>query len=1159
MGTSYDINCWAEYIQRCIQCQTLLYPEQLLESEVFHLPEQLFKQVFSNFRILQQASQASLEDTYIDTIVQQYISNLQKRSEYKFATKLVQDCSGQMRWESETDDATRPGAVVWCRLDCKNYRSVTAIPTDQSKPPIKMESLASRRLGFHGDVVRVDTINKCVLLDDETENAICQTHFGASFLCRVDPKNPIMFFPLDIKHPKFVNLPSLTRRKDGVVCFDPKSLNSIPKVNNFIPLECAVKMLFVVKFLGWRKQFFYPLGIIVGSLPSGNSPIIGDMALQIAHNIPLTPQRVFTDCPIPNVKGPISSQPAFTDAFTIDPQGSTDHDDAITCKLLKKSSNSEEYQIGVHITNVQQYIQKDSELDKEALQIGCAVYSSHDKCVCKMLPQSLVKASSLSEHKPQNAFSVLAQVVFKKGAVHSVHNTTITESTVTSKLELTYPEAQLLIDKSRMNHHLTAKVVCYDQSCDQLHGALAITDQLQILWKFASFLRHQRLGKGAYCFVVDEPDKELHPEAHYLIEELMIWANENVGKKLLRTFPDSTILRTQDAPDKEELRSMMEVHRSIMATSLALRSYVPPNPNHRGESVLILQTSFAHIREKLQSGSIKQALNCIQFEYLHPQLAVVHAHFRKLQSPANYTVSTIRQKDYRHDTLKCKSYTHFTSPIRRYVDVVAQRQLHAALSGQNNPYSVDELENISVTCKKATRRANNYERDVNRLLLANEFQQSSKQFLGIVMKVEEGKLYFCFPDLSLKKYYSQEDIHLKTLNATTISQHNAPVASADQKSLTPQQSVVDEQQASWKAKVCSFSGSPQNFLANDLQFCSDDVSQGKIEITLFVPELGVEANQTSRLMEKKLSAVSSLLTCTIPLHIWSEAQSWLEKDPKSLNPKAMLKKFQPSKQVHAAITNPVYPDSPLWLYKVCRSLQTYGVMKVQLCASSVQKRQTMILTPHVQLLEVAPGLSICIQHNSNPVECFTDKPTQTASKEKYYDIREYFTKWEKVMLAEAAHNSITDGELLFIKDVTLIWPKLSKQIDSNGQVYYQLPIPAERKENCVCMEAPRSFMKSSYDFFKFTQGDLVCVRYNMKEANGNDIRCVFHMVIDRVDLEFEDNGAKRVQEITKARVYFKFVSESSNYISCKVENLLQQRLVALPCEVQLIPLSLPYR
>ena len=1123
----------------------LFYPEQMLESEICHLPgtvERLFKQVFSNSRILQQATQLSLEDTYIDTIVQEYISSLQKRGEYKFATKLVQDCSGQMSWESETDDVARPGTIVWCRLDCRNYRSVTAIPTDQSKPHIKMESLASRRLGFHGDVVKVDTINKCVLLDDETENAICKTHFGASFLCRVDPKNPIMFCPLDIKHPKFVNLPSLTRRKDGVVCFDPKTLNGIPKMNNFIPLECAVKMLFVVKFLGWRKKFFYPLGIIVGALSSGNSPIVGDMALQIAHSVPLTPPQAFSDCPMPNVKGPAVSQPAFTDAFTIDPQGSTDHDDAITCKLLKKMSKSKEYQIGVHITNVQQYVEKDSELDKQAFQIGCAAYRSHDKCVGKMLPQILVNASSLTEHKPQNAFSVLAQVIVKKGAVHSVHSTTIVESTVNSKLKLTYTEAQLLIDESRKDHHLTAKVVQYDQSCDQLHGALTITEQLQILWKVASFLRHQRLRKGAYCFVLDEPENELHPEAHYLIEELMIWANESVGKRLLQTFPDSTVLRTQDAPDEKELQSMIEVHGSIMATSLALCSYVPPN--HRGESLRILQTSLARIQEKLQSGSVKQALNCIQFEHLHPQLAVVHTRFRKIQSPSNYTVSKMQQKRYWHDTLKSKNYTHFTSPIRRYIDIVVQRQLHAALSGQNNPYSTDELENISLRCKEATRRANNYERDVNRLLLASRFQQSSEQFLGIVMKVEEGKLHFCFPDLSLKKHYSQEVVHLKTLSATTISQHSEPVASAARP--TPQ---LDEKQASWKAKVCSFSGSPQRFLANDLQLCSSDTSQGKVEIILFVPELGNEANQTSRLMEKKLSAVSSPLTCTIPLHIWSEAQSWLEKDPKSLNPKAMLKQFQPSKQVHAAVTNPVYPYSPLWLYKVCRSLQAYEVMKVQLCASLVQERQ-MILTPRVQLLEAAPGLNICIQHNSSPAECFTDKPTLTASKEKYRDMKEYFVKWEKVLLAEAAHNSITDGELLFIKDVTLIWPKLTRQIDSNGQIYYQLPMPADRKEECVCMEPPRGFMNSSYDFFRFTQGDLVCVRYKITEENGSDVRCVFHMVIDHVDLQREDH---------EARVYFKFVSESSNYISCKVEKVLQQRPSALSCEVQFIPLTLPYR
>ena len=213
-------------------------------------------------------------------------------------------------------------------------------------------------------------------------------------------------------------------------------------------------------------------------------------------------------------------------------------------------------------------------------------------------------------------------------------------------------------------------------------------------------------------------------------------------------------------------------------------------------------------------------------------------------------------------------------------------------------------------------------------------------------------------------------------------------------------------------------------------------------------------------------------------------------------------------------------------------------------------RQDASLAPCIQLLEVGPGLSICIQHNDRPAECFTDKLTVNASKKAYASIQEYFQSWEQVILAEAAISSITDSELLLIKDVSLIWPKLSMQIESNGQVYYQLHIPESEMEAGVCMKLPKQFVKSSYDFFKFNEGDLACVRYNIKESST---KFVLHMIVYHVKHLYTES-----RDLVGIDVYLKIAGQKSNYISSAMKEVLT-RGAPPRCEVQLIPLSLPYQ
>ena len=1177
MGSHFKTNCWTEYIRRCIQCQSFELPRNYAPSDAQNLPKiigQICEKVFLSENI-QQAKAESFDTNEVDIIVERYLSDLNERREYKIATQLVQSPSGDISWVEQKSAQECEDGIVWCQLECKGFRKAVARPIN---PNDAVRHAISRRKGaMHGGMVKVDIIRKCVLFDEDTEQALASTHFGVSYLCRVDPKNPILFFPLDQRYPKFVNLPVLSvRAKNGVVCFDPKSINGSAKVNNFIPLEVATKMLFMVKFLGWQRKRSYPLGIIVAALPPGHSPYTGELLLRISNNIPLA------SC--------IDQQPhvsaledththAFTGAFTIDPEGSPDHDDALTCRLVSKTDKSNVYEIGVHIINVQKYIPKDSDLDKKACQRGCAAYRSPDHCISCMLPEKMIQNDlSISEGSTRHTLSVIVQYsVDNEGTIEETRNSiTFIESKVQSNLALTYEEAQkLLFKESKFSSDPLfsdyGKVAQYN-SQSLSSNKLRIEYQLSVLWKIALYIRQRRIGKdAAYSLIIEDSDDQRCPEAHILIQELMIWTNKHVAIKLLNDFPEKTVLRIQKKPSEEEFINLRKQHGAAMAISLALRSYVdvgetPVDQFH------VLSSIYTKIREHIDKGQIRDVLHHLQFEHLHPQIAVAIVGLRQSRRScgADYVVSTADEKEYWHDTLQCAQYTHFTSPIRRYIDIAVQRLLHAAIHNKTCPYTRKELQQICWQTKEAVKRSNNYDREVKRLDLVIQLRNIGQQHVSLVQQItEDAEVELTFTDPLLRVLYQRErSIALKHLNALSIPtqerEQSGPVMNSSpvQCSHNCKQELYANDPVIWQAKVSSFQGTARSFISNPMlqliknssQFDSD--CNRYAEISLLSLENGI-VSESSNLIANKMIAKILPLTQVVPGSKWAQLQQIIKDDVFDNDPDYVTNTI--TKVFSSANDNPsnvmTYPalmnsPSPMWIYKLHRPIHVSEVLKVQLTSSCLE----YVPSPTLQLVEVGPELRICVQHNCNPCECFADKLVKDASKRNYKSMEEYFRCWEQVLLYEAVIESLTESELLFIRDISLKWPKLENECDSLGQVSYKLVIPARQRKAGVVMEIPKEFMTISHDFFTFTVGDLLCVRYYI-EKNGETVGFVLHMIIHHIDTD--PKITKRNDRPEKVNVYLKFVGNTSNFISPQVAELLASS--DTKCEVQLLPLTLPFR
>ena len=137
------------------------------------------------------------------------------------------------------------------------------------------------------------------------------------------------------------------------------------------------------------------------------------------------------------------------------------------------------------------------------------------------------------------------------------------------------------------------------------------------------------------------------------------------------------------------------------------------------------------------------------------------------------------------------------------------------------------------------------------------------------------------------------------------------------------------------------------------------------------------------------------------------------------------------------------------------------------------------------------------------------------------------------------------------------WPELECECDSLGQASYKLVIPEGQSKAGVLMEIPKDFMTISHEFFAFNVGDLFCIRYDFEE-NGKTFGFVLHMIAHHID---PDPRTRQKGEPQEVNVYLKFVGQSSNFISPRVAELLASfdGKVSLRCEIQLLPLTLPFR
>jgi ribonuclease R len=432
----------------------------------------------------------------------------------------------------------------------------------------------------------------------------------------------------------------------------------------------------LVEIEDWGAKGPSPVGRVTRILGRPGDPDVEVLSILFGHQLPLEfPAAVEREAEKVSRRGvrpeDLEGRTDFRKllVYTIDPADARDHDDAVSVHEFEDGS----FEAGVHIADVSYYVKHGSTIDREGAERATSVYLV-DRVV-PMLPEALSnQICSLVPHEDRLVVSVLFHVD-PSGEVLS-HR--IVRGVIRSSHKLSYEDAQSLLDG-----HGAGELP------DGPDGA-ALVRSLQLLSGFAQRLRARRSAAGAIDFAMPEAKVELDEdgepvaihqrerlEAHRLIEDLMILANETVAR----------------VGETEDLPILYRIHES-------------PSDD-RLEGLRSLARLFGH---PLPPGEIRprDIADLVESQHGTRREFLVSAVALRSMKKARYSGRNVG-----HFGLASDCYAHFTSPIRRYPDLQVHRGIVRRVTGKTSASRMgpDDLEAVARHCSERERRADGAERD----------------------------------------------------------------------------------------------------------------------------------------------------------------------------------------------------------------------------------------------------------------------------------------------------------------------------------------------------------------------------------------------------------------------------------------------------------------
>ncbi|XP_063925584.1 exosome complex exonuclease RRP44 [Zophobas morio] len=437
---------------------------------------------------------------------------------------------------------------------------------------------------------------------------------------------------------------------DGVYQLFVPADKSIPKIRvETRQAEFLRTQKLIVTIDSWPKHSRYPHGHFVRALGKIGDQSTENEVILLEHDVPHSQFSEEVLACLPKMPWIITDDDVtkrvdlrHLDICSVDPPGCTDIDDALHCRPI----DPEKLEVGVHIADVSHFIRPGTPLDREAASRATTVYLVNNRI--DMVPELLSSnLCSLRGGEERFAFSCIWEMDHNA----NILNVRFHKSIIKSRKAMTYEEAQLIIDDKTKQD--------------------SVAESLRNLNKLAKIMKQRRLANGALVLASPEvkiqmDSETMEPldvevkklfETNSMIEEFMLQANISVAEKILEVFPDCAMLRRHPVPPSLNFDPLVKAGR------------------HLGFEIKV--DSGKNLAKSLDEAIKKDN------PYLNTMFRILAT--RCMLQAVYFASGAFQKEDYYHYGLAVPLYTHFTSPIRRYADIIVHRLL-AVICGSDATY-----------------------------------------------------------------------------------------------------------------------------------------------------------------------------------------------------------------------------------------------------------------------------------------------------------------------------------------------------------------------------------------------------------------------------------------------------------------------------------------
>ncbi|XP_063408810.1 DIS3-like exonuclease 2 [Mytilus trossulus] len=576
---------------------------------------------------------------------------------------------------------------------------------------------------------------------------------------------------MQLKHSR-VCTGSLNMMNQHTALFTPR-VQKIPRI--MIPLKYCPKdfskspkdhtnILYISKIKEWRDNYSYAHGEFAQTLGTKGEVNIETEGILREYDVDFSEftKEMLDSLPIATWQIPddeITKRRDFRQqcVFTIDPATARDLDDALSCEQLDDGN----YNVGVHIADVSYFLKDDSALDRRASSMATSVYLVQK--VIPMLPTILSEElCSLNPNQDRLTFSVIWNIS-EKGEIKSEW---FGRTVIRSCVKLSYDHAQRFIDEPEREWT--------EEELPAISNGISISQIKQTvlyLHKIAKNLRKARFDKGALHldkvklqFSLDEQtgmpngySVYKQKDSNRLVEEFMLLTNIAVADKTKKHFPDKALLRSHPKPQSKLVDELVEMSKNV--------------------GFPIDATSAGTIQKTLLGYAENDDVYEARMQVL------VNMCCKVMQKAKYFCTGCINDEDlYRHYALNVPLYTHFTSPIRRYADVVVHRTLAAALDNSElSEKSTVAIQSIAENCNDRKNNAKQVS-DLSEELFFAVFVKTTGplEMKGMVMTVLDKSFDVLLLNIGVKKriYCNQpaikETCYKKEMNNSVLTLYWKP-------------------------------------------------------------------------------------------------------------------------------------------------------------------------------------------------------------------------------------------------------------------------------------------------------------------------------------------------------------------------------------------------